>query len=234
MLCGPKTDGSWSPVTKLAHSYSSIKLFENCPLRYYEQRVTKLIKDEGGEASIHGDRVHKALEARVKNNEALPQDMGGYEPLVNAVTGLVGNGQLLVEQEITINRQMKQVGWWDEDAWLRSKLDVLILKGGGDAIILDWKTGKRRVDMFQFTLYAAQVFLNYPEVDKVKSTLIWLKDQKTDSETFHRKDAPKLWADVLGRITRIEQALAHKTWPARPSGLCPYCPRFKTCDYARK
>lgn len=220
-------------MTKLAHSYSSIKLFENCPLRYYEQRVTKLIKDEGGEASIHGDRVHKALEARVKTSEALPSDMAVYEPLVQAVSGLVGNGQLLVEHEVTINRQMNQVGWWDSDAWLRSKLDILILKGP-DALILDWKTGKRRVDMFQFTLYAAQVFLNYPEIETVKATLIWLKDQKTDSETFTRKDAPRLWADVLGRITRIEQALANQTWPARPSGLCPYCPLFKSCVYARK
>lgn len=221
-------------MTKLSHSYSSIKLFENCPLRYYEQRVTKLIKDEGGEASIFGDRVHKSLEARLKTNTELPQDMAAYEPLVAAVSGLVGNGQLCVEQELTVTRKLQQCGWWDAEAWLRSKLDILILKGGGDALILDWKTGKRRVDMFQFTLYAAQVFLNYPEVDRVKATLIWLKGGTTDSETFTRKDAPRLWADVLGRITRIEQALAHSNWPARPSGLCPYCPLFKTCDYAKR
>ena len=43
---------------KLAHSYSSIKLFENCPLRYYRQRIKKDVVDEGGEASKHGERIH--------------------------------------------------------------------------------------------------------------------------------------------------------------------------------
>jgi len=221
-------------TTRLTHSYSSIKLFENCPLRYYEQRVTKSVVDEGGEASIHGDRVHKALEHKIKGQADLPQDMEAYEPIVNAVTSLVGNGQLEAEQELTVSRSMAITGWWEPDAWLRSKIDVLIIKDDTDALIFDWKTGKRRVDMFQFTLYAAQVFMHYPQVQRIKATLVWLKDQKLDSETFTRADAPKLWADVLARITRIEQALAHSNWPAKPSGLCPYCPLFKTCLYARK
>ena len=43
---------------RLSHSYSSIKLFENCPLRYYRQRIKKEVVDEGGEASKHGERIH--------------------------------------------------------------------------------------------------------------------------------------------------------------------------------
>lgn len=218
-------------MTRLSHSYSSIKLFENCPLRYYEQRVTKSIVDKGGEASIYGDRIHKSLEARIKSNEALPQDMETYEPLVSAVVGSVGNGLLEVEKELTITSNMIPCGWWDADAWLRSKLDILVVKGP-QAFVLDWKTGKRRMDMFQMRLFAAQVFLHYPEVENVKTTLIWLKDNKTDTEKFKRENSSALWDDVLARIARIEGALSNNVWPARPSGLCSYCPLFSTCKFA--
>lgn len=220
-------------MPKLSHSYSSIKLFENCPLRYYEQRVAKSVKDEGHEASVHGDRVHKAIEAKLRSGQALEADMGVYRPYADAVAASVGNGTLLVEEEITINSSLQPTGWWDEDAWLRSKLDVLILKGP-DANVMDWKTGKRRTDMFQMNLFAAQVFLRYPDVKTVTTTLVWFKDAKLDTEVFQRRQMQSLWADVLGRIQRIEQALAKDNWPARPSGLCPYCPLFKTCEYARR
>lgn len=217
----------------LSHSYSSIKLFENCPLRYEAQRITKTIKDEGGEASIHGDRVHKALEARVKSNISLPQDMAEYEPLVAGVVGSIGNGRLEVEYEMTINRNMRETGWWDKDAWLRSKLDILLIKGP-DAMVLDWKTGKRRVDFFQLKLFAAQVFLRFPEVETVKTCLVWLKTKEHDAETYQRGESKELWHDVLSRITRIEGAARNDNWPAKPSGLCPYCPLYNSCGYALK
>lgn len=221
-------------MTKLSHSYSSIKLFENCPLRYYEQRIAKSIKDEGGEASIHGDRVHKALEAKLKRQGELPEDMAEYAPLVEAVTKLVGNGVLEIEKEMTINRNMRETGWWDADAWLRSKLDILVIKDDELALVMDWKTGKRRVDFFQLKLFAAQVFLRYPEVQRVKTTLIWLKTKEFDTETYNRDEAKLLWQEVLGRIARIESADKYNNWPAKPSGLCPYCPLFRTCAFARK
>jgi len=204
-------------MTKLSHSYSSIKLFENCPLRYKEQRVTKSVVDKGHEASIHGDRIHKSIEARIKSNTALPQDMEAYEPIVASVVNSVGNGLLEVEKELTITSNMVPCGWWDAEAWLRSKLDILLVKGPS-ANVMDWKTGKRRTDMFQMELFAAQVFLHYPEVEKVKTTLVWFKENKTDSEVFYRKDSSALWANVLGKIERIEKALEYDNWPAKPSG----------------
>jgi len=56
--------GDGSPITdnmKLSHSYSAIKLYENCPLRYFRQRIVKDVVDEGGEASKYGERIHEYL-----------------------------------------------------------------------------------------------------------------------------------------------------------------------------
>lgn len=218
-------------MTELTHSYSSIKMFENCPLRYYEQRIKKSVVDPGGEASKHGERIHKSIELKLKGEADLPVDMADYAPLVDAVLRSAEGKTLLVEQELTLTKEMKPTGWWDADAWLRSKLDILVLNND-TAVVADWKTGKRRPDPFQLSLFAAQVFIHYPEIEKVRTTLIWLKDKATDSNVYTRKDSSTVWEDVLGRIRRIEQADEKNVWPAKPSGLCRFCPCQHFCEYA--
>lgn len=215
---------------KLSHSYSSIKLYENCPYRYYRQRVVKDIIDEGGEASKHGERIHAFLENRLKENTELPQEIAHYEPLCNSI--IKTKGKLFVEQELVLNANLLPTGWWDADAWMRSKLDVLVIDGH-DAIVMDWKTGKRKVDFFQLQLFAVQVFKHYPEVQRVKTSLIWLKDMKLDTELYTRININEIWADVMQRINRIEKSVEHDSWPAKPSGLCRYCPARHDCDFAK-
>jgi CRISPR/Cas system-associated exonuclease Cas4 (RecB family) len=217
---------------KLSHSHSAITLFENCPLRYFYQRVAKAVQDQGGEASMYGERIHKALEDRLKEDKTLPQEAAHYEPLVQSILSIARGGELLVEQELTLSDRLVSTGWWDADAWLRSKLDVLVLHGNR-ANVMDWKTGKRKPDFSQLELFALQVFKHYPEVDTVQTSFIWLKTMEIDKETFHRVQANEMWAKLLARITRIEQALDNDNWPAKPSGLCKFCPARHMCDYAR-
>jgi hypothetical protein len=80
---------------RLTHSYSSIKLYEQCPYRYYRQRVAKDIIDEGGEASKYGERIHTFLENRLKGSD-LPQEAAAYEPLCKSVEKIAQGGEWLV------------------------------------------------------------------------------------------------------------------------------------------
>ena len=156
-----------------------------------------------------------------------------YEALCASIEKIAANGVLTVEEEMTLNQSLKPTGWWDADAWLRSKIDVLV-RNGPDAIMFDWKTGKRRPDFDQLELFAVQVFKHYPEVQRLKATFVWLKEMKMDHETFTRLDMPAIWQRILGKITRIEGALEHDNWPAKPSGLCNYCPCKSFCEYANR
>lgn len=196
------------------------------------QRVVKDIVDEGGEASINGERIHKFLEDRLKENTDLPQEVAHYEPLCKAVEQLAGAGELHIEKELVLNADLKPTGWWDADAWFRSKLDILVIIGN-DAVVMDWKTGKRKPDFFQMQIFAVQVFKHFPDVVRVKTSLVWLKDNKMDTETYTRLQANELWAEIIKRVTRIEKALEHDVWPAKPSGLCRYCPARHDCDFAK-
>jgi len=217
---------------KLSHSYSAIKLYENCPYRYFRQRITKDVVDEGGEASKYGERVHEYLEHRLKSNKLLPQDVAHYEPLCASVEKIAAGGELLIEHELVLTDNLTPTGWWDADAWLRSKLDILVLNGTL-ANVMDWKTGKRNADQFQMQLFAAQVFKHFPEVDTVKTSLVWLKTMEMDTETYYRGQVNEIWADVMKRIQRIYTSLEHDNWPMKPSGLCRFCPARHDCVSAR-
>ena len=60
---------------KLTHSYSSIKMYENCPKRYYHQRVMKEVQDTGSDATKYGERVHASLEHRLVDSKPLSDDV---------------------------------------------------------------------------------------------------------------------------------------------------------------
>jgi hypothetical protein len=215
----------------LSHSFSALKLYENCPLRYYEQRIKKSVVDKGGEASQYGERIHEALDQRLKGGAELPAEAAAHDDLVVAVQKMAARGQLLTEQKLTLTIDLQPTEWFAPDAWMRSILDILVLHDD-HAFVLDWKTGKRRPDFTQLELFALQVFAHYPQIKSVSSGFIWLKDNAMDKETYTRADAPKLWAALLERIHRIEQSVEHDNWPARPSGLCRFCPCRNFCDYA--
>jgi len=216
---------------RLSHSYSAIKLYENCPLRYYRQRILKDVVDDGGEASRYGERVHEYLESRLKETTDLPQDIAHYEVLCQTVERLANGGELHIEKELVLTEELKPTGWWEPDAWLRSKLDVLVLRGD-TAYVMDWKTGRRNPDFFQLKLFAVQVLKHFPDVQHVKTSLVWLKHLQMDTEEYSREQSNEIWAEIMGKIRRIYSSLEHDKWPARPSGLCRFCPARHNCDFA--
>ena len=220
-------------MTKLAHSYSALKMFENCPKNYLHQRIEKSVQDSGNAVTAYGERIHKSLELRLGEGTELGREAARYEPIVGGIEKLaLGSDALTVEEEMTLNQSLEPTGWWDGDAWLRSKIDVLVRKGA-DAYMFDWKTGKHRPDFDQLEMFAVQVFKHYPQVERIKTTFVWLKEMKMDSETFTRVQEAPIWEKILGKITRIEGALEHDNWPAKPSGLCNWCPCKSFCEYAK-
>jgi len=217
---------------QLAHSFSAIKLYENCPKRYYHQRVTNEVQDTGGEASKYGERIHEFLEQRLVNNTPLPVEAEKYEVICKTVENMARGGELHAERQLTLTENLTPTSWLADDAWLRSILDVLILKGD-TAVVVDWKTGKRRPDFTQLEMFALQVWKHFPEVVTIKTSFVWLKDMAMDFEEFSREQSDEMWSNLLSRINRIYQSAEHENWPAKPSGLCRFCPAKDMCDYAQ-
>lgn len=219
-------------MSKPSWSYTSINQFVNCPRQYQLLRVTKEVKQTESEEMKWGNTVHKHLENRVKEGTPLPDSLSHLESLVRKLT--TQEGDVFTEQQMAINADFEPVTWFDRKAWCRGIVDVGV-KRGKLFWVGDYKTGKRRPDSDQLMLFAALVMHHNPEVDTVKTSFIWLKDRSMDTERYTREQLPEIWQHFMPKITRLEKAYDNDKWPAKPSGLCGWCPVTKShCEFSKK
>jgi hypothetical protein len=213
-------------------SHSVLNSFETCPRRHYVTRVAKLVTEPQTEALRWGNMVHKALEDRQNGTAPLPATLAGYEPMLQVL--MSKHGQRLVEARWAVDASFRPVGYKDRSAWCRSVVDSGIV-GVDSAVLIDWKTGSRKPDSDQLKLSAAMAFAQYPHVEKVSTTFVWLKEKKLDKESFTREQVGEIWNEFLPRVARLEQAHKTNTWHPKPSGLCvKWCPVTKQhCEFGR-
>lgn len=214
-------------------SYSSLTSFETCGKRHYHLKVAKDVVETPHEATAWGSTVHKYMEDRAKDGTPLPVSVAGYEKLVAPI--IAKAGEKLIEQQFAINAAMQPTTWMAPDAWCRGIVDIGVLTGT-KALLLDWKTGKRKVDSSQLKLFAGLAFAHYPQVNTVVTGFVWLKEGKVDKNTFTREDVPAIWQEFVPRVRRLERAYEESKFPPKPSGLCrSWCPvPNRLCEFSGK
>lgn len=218
-------------VKPISWSFSSRQDFKTCARQYHELRVLKNYPKQDNIHNIWGDRVHKAFEGALRDGKAMPEEMALWQGVVEQFRKM--KGTLLVEQQLTINKDFQPTEWFAPDAWCRGVIDAMWIDG--DLVrAVDWKTGKRKPNSDQLALFALLIFHHYPEVERVKTMFVWLKTFEKDFELFTRDQMPTLWQRFLPDVQRIEKAFATDVWLPTSSGLCyEYCP-VKTCEFQGK
>ena len=218
-----------------AWSYTALTSFETCGRRHHVLRVAKLIREPESEEIRWGRTAHKALELRCKGEAALPQSLAYLEPVATMLTSQ--HGRRIVEDDggkLAVDASFRPCSWFDKQAWCRCVVDFGLI-GPEKAILVDWKTGKRKPDTDQLKLFAAIGFAHFPYLKEIHTSFVWLKDKKLDNDVFTHEQVGALWAEFLPRVKRLD--LAHETniWTPKPSGLCgKWCPVTKQhCDFGR-
>lgn len=212
-------------------SFSMLEKFENCPRSAFHKYILKE-KEATTPAIEEGNRVHKALELRVRDGTPLPNDLIKYEPLASSIQGFALNYQTPIHTELKlgITRAMAPCGFFDGNVWGRCAADVTVMKGEF-AWVGDWKTGKPREKELQVKICAMFLFKKFPEISRVVGTNIWLKESKVGTAySFTRDKEAEYWKDIITRVQKMENALEKEYWPEQPSGLCGWCP-VKSCKY---
>jgi hypothetical protein len=217
-------------------SFTALTNFEGCSARYAAEKFYCTTQWVDTPQIIWGNRVHGTSEDMLKGKPVT--DLEAYEPVRKYVEAFlkqrVLGADVIAEQEIALTRDMKPVSWFAKDAWFRVKLDVVIVRGNV-ANLYDYKTGKFKDDPDQLKICAAAHSIVRPDIDVYNPKYIWTKDQVVSGcDAIAKKDIPGIWEGVLGRVARMEQAWAAENFPARPSGLCPWCPIYDTCTYAKR
>jgi hypothetical protein len=203
-----------------AWSFSKLKNYETCPKRHYEIDLQKAFaeKQEAGGPLDYGKRVHEALAAALKNKAPIADaDLSYLQPWADRV--LAGPGRILVEQKYAITRQFQPTAYFAPNVWYRGVGDVVQI-AEPVAFVLDWKTGKIKVDSVQLMLMAQCIFAHFPAVQKVRSEFVWLQEDCTTPEYYTRQDVADAWFGLLERVGAMENAAKTMTYPPKPSGLC--------------
>jgi len=207
-------------------SYSSLSAYTTCPRRFFLTRISKQASEKQTEATMHGNEVHSALEKYVGGQKPLPEKYESYRAVADKIKG--STGKKFLEYKFGLTKGLKPTGFFDKDVWCRGVLDVAITRPN-EAVVLDWKTGARKLDGDQLRLFAGAAMVLWPFAEIIKTGYIWLKTGQMDTETFTPDDKPGIFQDFAARVHRMEESERNDDWPARPSGLCKsWCPVGKT------
>lgn len=220
--CHPTTDNP--PMTKpLAHSYSSIKQFENCARQYHLVRILRQARQEESEAQRYGTEAHKAMENFLMDGTPLPPKFQQFAPYVEAVSR--ARGDMWCEAKLGIRADFSPCEFFARDVWFRGVPDVLVVDRH-KARVADWKFGKssRFADPDQLELMAAMTMAHYPQVQEVRGTLLFVVANAALQRVYTRHQLPEIFSRWAGRAARIDAALASGVWNPRKGPLCAYCP----------
>jgi hypothetical protein len=198
-------------------SYSKLKNYEACPKRCYEIDIAKNVEEPQSDQLTDGNLAHKALAERIGKHTPLPDKYKDYEPW--AVKMLTPPGKLLVEQKLAFRRDLSPCAYFDRKVWYRGVCDVIKLVPPV-ALIVDWKTGKIVEDATQLALMAQCVFSHYPEIDRVRTEFVWLKEDATTRQDFKRTEMVAIWNNILPRVAQFENANKTMNFPPKPGPFC--------------
>jgi hypothetical protein len=215
-------------MTNPAWTYSQLDSFETCPRKFYHTKVKRDIVEPPTVHTEWGTKVHTALEEYLLNGTPLPEGMTQWSSLIEKIAGLPG--QKLPERKYALDKNFQPTEW--KGAWTRGIGDLVVIHKD-KAAIMDYKTGKRKPTE-QLDLYANYVFAHHPEVQKVTTGFVWLKEKKIDWKPITRNEVSVIWQSFLPRVAKLESAYERDRWPARTSGLCNgWCP-VTSCEFNKK
>jgi hypothetical protein len=205
------------PIT--AWSFSRLGVYEQCPFKFKLVYVDGL-KEPGSAAMDRGKAIHAEGEAYLKNADAALPD--SYKLLAVEMEELRAS-KALSELEITFTADWGPTGWFDDNAWLRIKIDALLEKDGKVQII-DFKTGKNRGGYEdQLELYALAALIMYPDAKEISAEL-WFLDSGEIIGTSHGayshtdvNDLKKKW------LQRSNKMFIDTLWSPRANQYCRWC-----------
>ena len=204
-----------------AQSYSSLKLFEQCPRKYYHLRVVKDVKEPTSEAMNYGTEMHKAAEDYVRDDVPLPPQFKYVKSTLDNLKRFPG--ERLCEYKLGLTKKLEPCDFFAPDVWFRGVVDLAVLNHEtGEARIIDYKTGKsaKYADTGQLELMALGLFKHFPKITKVRAGLLFVACNAFIKDKYDTAMQSDLWLKWLQKYSRLEISYESGKWSPNPSGLC--------------
>lgn len=206
---------TFTPLPK-TQSYSSMKLYEQCPSKYKFYKIDKL-PDSSGPAAERGKVIHSEIESYLnKETENLSDETKSLQEQLDSFRSIGAQSEV----EFAVDHYWNKIDFNHAFAMFRGIIDVLHVDGDS-AMIVDWKTGKIRDYEDQLNVYATVILSIMPTVQVVNLFIQYVDTPKlVKYASVSRKDLT-FWQERLAtRLKAIETDTIHA---ANPSWLCRYC-----------
>jgi len=215
-----------------AWSYSSIKTFDQCPKKYYHLKILKDVKDTGSEATIYGQEVHKAAEDYIKDGVPIPEKFAYIRGVVEALGRKEGEKHTELRLGVKrLDEGYEPCKFLGKGVWWRGIADLVIINGD-TAYSVDYKTSKnaKYADVKQLDLVAGGIFTHFPQVDKIRSALIFLVSNDVIKKDHYREHMHNYLSTFDPLLDRLEIAEESGVWNAKSGPLCRFCP-VVSCEH---
>lgn len=216
-------------------SYSRLTDFEKCHFLAwlkYDQKIPEperpLPPGKSEHANDRGTRIHDACEMYVsgQTDELAPEAALYFGPQLDLLRHLYTEGAVSLEGEWGMNEDWSISEW--SQAWLRLKLDACVFLGEDEAVVIDYKTGRKFGNEIkhaeQLQLYQLVTFLRYPKLNRVTAELWYLDQPEQDnvsSMTFTRAQGLRFRPSFHKRGAAMTSC---EDWKPNPSiYTCQYC-----------
>lgn len=218
------------PQTIKSCSPSRLVDYESCPLKAKFKMIDKIPEPERPlphgkteHANDRGSRIHTECEAFVNGTGPMPTEARRFKDELERAKKLFKEGKVAMEGEWGFDREWRPAEWFQ--AWLRMKLDMLIMLTPRHAVVVDNKSGARFGNEIkhgeQTQLYAAATCIKYPAVEFVTTELWYLDQDELATTSFSRDQAMRIIKPFDKRFKNMTDATV---FPARPNIVsCKYC-----------
>jgi hypothetical protein len=204
-------------------SFSSMKLLFQCPKKFFHVRVMQEYKEHENEAMLYGSAFHEAAELYVADTSyILPKKFKFAKGTLDAIKFKEKEGYVVIpEYKMGITKGLAPCTFDSEEAFARGVGDIILMKDD-KGLCGDYKTGAsvKYADMDQLELMAIMMFVHFPEIEEVKTSLLFVVINKIISETYYRKDLKTMWNKWKRKHEILEKFIASGTWNPIQSGLC--------------
>lgn len=202
-------------------SFSKVKLFEQCPKKFYHLKVAKDYSEPITSAMTYGNQFHTACEEYIRDGKELPERFDYVKDALDALARK--SGDKLCEYKMGITENLEPCDFNSKDVWFRGIADLLIVdREKSRAWVVDYKTGKdtKYADKGQLELMALATFKHFPGIQRVKAGLLFVIPKELIREEYTVSDVPRLWGKWISSVEDMKRSQAKDVWNPRPSGLC--------------
>ena len=208
-------------------SYSQVKCWQQCPHRAKLSYLDKVPQGPPAPALVRGSAIHKEAE-----NYILQKQKVVPESLTQLKDRMIGLQKRKPDVELVwgFNRDWVPTDPWGKNRWLKVILDVHF-RNGQAATVIDYKTGKMRVEdhQKQMGLYALGALITH-NIKRVYTELWYVDHGQIHKDLYESHEVEPMkeaWTNIVAMME------ADTIFPKKPGPLCRWCPFHNTvhCEF---